>query len=131
MEIATNISSALQIYRNAVSGTAYSVQEGRDIAAIFPGINKSQGLNQAILSGRMKAFDITIDSQYRNTLGSTYDSLKTASRGGLTDVDETITAHKNDYPTREALIDAIFAAAPHLSKDEIAKRVYSLIPDKK
>src|SRR3990167_915459 len=78
VEIATNISSALQIYRNAVSGTAYSVQEGKDIASIFPGINKSQGLNEAILSGRMKAFDTTIDGQYRNTLGSTYDELKKA-----------------------------------------------------
>ena len=79
VEIATNIAAALQIYRNAVSGTAYSVQEGKDIASIFPGINKSQGLNQAILSGRMKAFNTTIDAKYRNTLGKTYDSLKTAS----------------------------------------------------
>ena len=79
VEISTNIAAALQIYRNAVSGTAYSVQEGQDIARIFPGINKTEGLNKAILSGRSKAFDTTIDAQYRNTLGSAYDSLKKAS----------------------------------------------------
>lgn len=80
VEIATQIASSLQIYRNAVSGTAYSVQEGRDIASIFPGIDKSQGLNTAILNGRMKAFDTTIDSTYKNVLGNTYTALK--SEGG-------------------------------------------------
>lgn len=79
VEIATNIASALQIYRNAVSGTAYSVQEGKDIESIFPGINKSEGLNEAVLKGRLKAFDTTIDSSYRNTLGKAYDELKSAN----------------------------------------------------
>lgn len=82
VEIATNISSALQIYRNAVSGTAYSVQEGKEISSIFPGINKSEGLNQALISGRVKAFDSTIDSSYRNTLGSVYDQLKKTQSTG-------------------------------------------------
>ena len=76
VEISTQIAAALQIYRNAVSGTAYSVQEGRDIASIFPGINKTEGLNTAILNGRKKAFDSTIDASYRSVLGSTYDELK-------------------------------------------------------
>lgn len=80
VEIATNIAAALQIYRNAVSGTAYSVQEGKDIASIFPGINKSEGLNNAILSGRRKAFETSIDAKYRNTLGSAYDALKSPEK---------------------------------------------------
>lgn len=78
VELSTQIASALQIYRNAVSGTAYSVQEGKDIASIFPGINKTEGLNNAILEGRMKAFDSTIDGSYRSVLGNTYDNLKKA-----------------------------------------------------
>lgn len=76
VSIAVEIASSLQIYRNAVSGTAYSVQEGKDIASIFPGINKSEGLNTAILNGRTKAFDSTIDSTYRSVLGKSYDELK-------------------------------------------------------
>jgi len=75
-EIRTNITAALQIYRNAVSGTAYSEQEGQDIASIFPGINKTQGLNDAILRGRLKAFDSVIDGTYRTALGGVYDTLK-------------------------------------------------------
>lgn len=79
VEIATEIAASLQIYRNAVSGTAYSVQEGVDIAKIFPGINKTEGLNTAILNGRMKAFDSTIDSTYGTVLGKSYDELKKAN----------------------------------------------------
>ena len=84
VSIATNIAAALQIYRNAVSGTAYSVQEGKDIASIFPGINKSQGLNEAIISGRRQAFDVSIDQGYRNVLGTTYDELKKAQNVQIT-----------------------------------------------
>jgi hypothetical protein len=86
VELATQIAASLQIYRNAVSGTAYSVQEGRDIASIFPGINKTQGLNDAILAGRKKAFEDTIDSTYRGVLGDGYDALKsiqTQKQGSL------------------------------------------------
>lgn len=83
VDLATQIQSSLQVYRNAVSGTAYSEQEGKDIASIFPGINKSEGLNNAILKGRMKAFDATIDSTYRTALGSAYDGLKSADKAGV------------------------------------------------
>lgn len=76
VELATQLQGAIQSYRNAISGTAYSDQEGRDIASIFPGINKTQSLNQAIINGRKKLFDSSIDSMYRSTLGSVYDELK-------------------------------------------------------
>lgn len=76
-ELATQIEASLQIYRNAVSGTAYSVQEGKAIAAIFPGINKTSGLNQAIIKGRMRAFESVVDESYGQVLGQdTYQQLK-------------------------------------------------------
>jgi hypothetical protein len=74
--LATQIQGNLQVYRNAISGTAYSEQEGRDIASIFPGINKSAELNTAILKGRSLLFDSVIDSNYKSVLGSAYDELK-------------------------------------------------------
>jgi hypothetical protein len=76
--LATQIQGNLQVYRNAISGTAYSEQEGKDIASIFPGINKSETLNTAILTGRSLLFDAVIDSSYRTVLGSSYDDLKKA-----------------------------------------------------
>jgi hypothetical protein len=74
-ELATRIQTQLQVYRNAVSGTAYSVQEGADIASIFPGINKTKSLNDAIFAGRDRAFDDAIDSAYETVLGSAYGKL--------------------------------------------------------
>lgn len=94
VSIATNIQAALQIYRNAVSGTAYSVQEGKDISAIFPGINKSQGLNEAIVKGRLQAFDTTIDAKYKSTLGSVYSKLKDQYGEQKTGLDKFITEEK-------------------------------------
>lgn len=78
VELATEIQANLQVYRNAVSGTAYSVQEGADIASIFPGINKTEGLNNAIINGRNKAFDSTIDGAYSTVLGKSYADIKKA-----------------------------------------------------
>jgi hypothetical protein len=82
VELATQIQQNLQIYRNAVSGTAYSVQEGADIASIFPGINKTQGLNQAIINGRKAAFKDGIDGAYRGVLGKVYDQFKQSESAG-------------------------------------------------
>lgn len=79
VQLAVQVQGAIQSYRNAISGTAYSEQEGRDIASIFPGINKSEGLNNAIINGRKKLFDSTIDAAYRSSIGSAYDSLKNAN----------------------------------------------------
>ncbi len=76
--LATQIQGNLQVYRNAISGTAYSQQEGQDIASIFPGINKTESLNNAILSARSSLFDSVIDSTYRTVLGKSYDELKKA-----------------------------------------------------
>lgn len=78
VDLATQIQANLQVYRNAVSGTAYSEQEGKDINSIFPGINKTEGLNQAIINGRLKAFDSTIDGTYKSVLGKSYDAVKQA-----------------------------------------------------
>lgn len=79
VEISTQVALSLQAYRNAISGTAYSDQEGKDIASVFPGINKSQGLNTAVITGRLKADQSLIDGIYKTALGSTYDDLKAAN----------------------------------------------------
>lgn len=76
VELATETSFQLQQYKKAITGTAAGVQEAKDISAVFPGINKSSGLNKAITTGKINALDGQIDGTYRNTLGSTYDKLK-------------------------------------------------------
>jgi len=67
--IATDIEASIQTYRNAISGTAYSNQEGQAIASIFPGIDKTEGLNTSILDSRKKGVSNLINNQYKRTLG--------------------------------------------------------------
>jgi len=98
--LAAQIESSLQIYRNAVSGTAYSVQEGNAIASIFPGIDKTQGLNDAILKARKDVFNTQIDGYYRDVLGSSYDELKkTAEVSGKTTADVLNEQHDKQLST--------------------------------
>lgn len=78
VSIASEIALAMQEYRLAVTGTAASVQEDAKIDNVFPGISNSQGLNEARLNAALKSFDQKIDAKYRNTLGNTYDSLKSS-----------------------------------------------------
>lgn len=74
--IATRIATALQSYRNAISGTAYSEQEWKDIESIFPWINKSKWLNDAIIKWRLSQFESDIDNSYYIVLGESYYDVK-------------------------------------------------------
>lgn len=80
VNIAVQIAASLQKYRNAVSGTAYSEQEGRDIAAIFPGIDKGEVLNNTIIKARLSNMSNDIDGLYRGALGETYESVKPGAK---------------------------------------------------
>lgn len=102
VRFATDVSAALQQYRNAISGTAYSEQEGKDIASIFPWIDKSKDLNSAIISARKEVFQSVADSAYRSVLGNGYDKLLEVERGTqeqnndeLSNYDETPTVPSN------------------------------------
>lgn len=80
VQLATKIKGNIQVYRNAVSGTAYSAQEGRDINSIFPGINNSKELNKAITDARSQLFDSIINSTYERALGKdAYAAVQQAS----------------------------------------------------
>ena len=109
VELATELQGNIQAYRNAISGTAYSEQEGKDIASIFPGINKSQSLNSAITTGRKKFFDSSIDGLYRSALGSAYDKLKntgkTIPKGNLSDKDFITQAIQKSGRTYESIVN--------------------------
>lgn len=74
--MATEIALAMQAYRLAVTGTAASVQEDARIDNVFPGITSGEVLNNARTKATIASFQNKIDSSYRNTLGSAYDTLK-------------------------------------------------------
>lgn len=104
VDLATQIKANLQIYRNAISGTAYSDQEGKDIESIFPGINKSKGLNDAVIAARKKVFDDLIDGTYRTVLGSAYDKVKAISKNSAAQASQSV-ANPNDV---DAIMNAYY-----------------------
>jgi hypothetical protein len=69
VQLAATIQANLQQYRNAVSGTAYSVQEGQDIASIFPSITKGEVLNDALVQARRGSLQSQIDGAYKSVIG--------------------------------------------------------------
>ncbi len=110
VDISVKISRALQKYRNAISGTAYSDQEGKDIASIFPGIKKGEVLNNAITQSNIEAMDADINEAYRNTIGAGYDKLKAA------EMDKAITDD-----VAEAKVLEFASSADAKGREEIAK----------
>ena len=80
VELAVSIEAALQVYRNAISGTAYSNQEGVAIASIFPGITKSNGLNKEIINTRVNDMKKFVDDSYSSILGDSYMQIKDAAK---------------------------------------------------
>lgn len=85
VSLAVGIQTSLQQYRNNISGTAYSEQEGADIASVFPGITKTEGLNDAIVKARIMGFDSAVDSYYKTAMGQkALDYIKQAGNGQST-----------------------------------------------
>lgn len=139
--LATQIQGNLQVYRNAISGTAYSAQEGRDISSIFPGINKSASLNTAILTGRSTLFDSIIDSTYSSAIGKdTYSALKTAEEKGVkgnqddkTFVESTLSKIGASYDTvikdvpagKKAVIDNKTGQVGYIDEGEYDPKLYT------
>jgi hypothetical protein len=78
--ITTSLAESIQKYRNAVSGTAYSEQEGKDINSIFPSPKNTREVNNAIIKARISNLDNTLASYYDTALGGPglYNQLTSA-----------------------------------------------------
>lgn len=108
VELASRIATNLQEYRNAISGTAYGIKEGQEIASVFPSIKNGKVLNDTLVKARTDGLQAKIDGYYRSTIGDTGLSLiKSAttqkqssvitSKGNLSDRDyvEKILSSRN------------------------------------
>lgn len=140
VNLATQIQGNLQVYRNAISGTAYSAQEGKDIRSIFPGIDKSQGLNTAIVKARNTLFNSVIDGTYRSAIGPSYDEIKSidtaGTKGKLTDaqfVEKALTDIGAKYdeviakvpPGQKAVVDNRTGQVGYVSQSEYDSSLYT------
>jgi len=117
--LAVQLETALQSYRNAISGTAYSVQEGKDIKTIFPGISNTETLNDAIIKSRKDYFETDIDGSYRSVFGPAYDDLKK-------EADKIRGATTNDINSEELAAKKLIEASIPLLDDEAKQTIPKL-----
>ena len=78
-KLATQINTAIQNYRKAISWAAFTESEAREYAAIFPSAKNDKELNTALIDGTLATMLQNLNSSYAQILGTeTYtDLLKT------------------------------------------------------
>lgn len=69
-KIATKIGTAIQKYRRAMSGVAFSVPESAEYKALFPNIDKTSGFNTANIEALTEVLNGDVDFFYSNAMGS-------------------------------------------------------------
>ena len=77
IKLKTATALALQDYRHAMSGTAYSDAESKEISSVFPQISNTKEVNDAVMKQSIDMMQKYIGNQYRYVLGNKqYSSLK-------------------------------------------------------
>lgn len=75
-KLATQINTAIQQYRKAISGAAFTESEAREYAAIFPSTKNDKELNTALIDGTLQTMLQNLNSSYAQILGTqTYTDL--------------------------------------------------------
>lgn len=74
--VATKIAAAVQSYRKAMSGAAFSVPESREYKTIFPDIGRTANFNAANINALKEVFSGDTRQIYSQTMGKkNYDEL--------------------------------------------------------
>ena len=78
--IGNEIQTAIQNYRKAISGAAFTESESKEYKAIFPSLFSGSELNSAKIEGAINAIGSNRETFYRNAMGaSNYDAVYGAS----------------------------------------------------
>jgi len=77
----TKIRLAVQAYRSAVSGAAFTESELREYNDVFPQINRTFTLNSAVIDSLIPAFEANNSSFYSNFYGDTPSNIAAAATG--------------------------------------------------
>jgi len=78
--IATTIATAIQNYRKAMSGVAFSVPESKEYQSMFPSISKTKAFNTANIDALTDVFGGDIDFTYEEQMGK--DAYNTLFKDG-------------------------------------------------
>ena len=86
-KLATQINVAIQNYRKAISGAAFSEAEAAEYAAIFPSTKNSKELNDALIDWALQTMLQNLNSSYSQVLGNeTYVDLLKAYEDSTWDI---------------------------------------------
>jgi len=95
--IANEISIAIQTYRKAVSGAAFTEAESKEYDNIFPSVGKSKELNEAKLNSLRRVYERNQTAFYKRTMGAKYfDELFAEEMGGTEN--DPLGINNNDDP---------------------------------
>lgn len=90
-KMATKIQTAIQKYRRAMSGAAFSVPESKEYEALFPNIDKAKNFNEATVSGLLEVLNGDWEFAMRDRMGDqAFDKIfdgNIAPDDGLSDED--------------------------------------------
>ena len=74
--LATKINTAIQSYRKAISGAAFTVPESKEYRNIFPSITRTDELNTATIGALKEVLQGNVDFTLESILGSqAYDDI--------------------------------------------------------
>ncbi len=75
-KLANKIQKTIQVYRQGVSGAAFTESESLEYKAIFPSSENTAALNSALIESLLESNTISIDTAYQQQIGiSEYDEI--------------------------------------------------------
>ncbi len=81
-KIATKINTAMQQYRRSMTGVAFSANETKEYATMFPGIGRTANFNTANINALKEVFGGDIDNFYSMSMGDNeYQTLFKSGQG--------------------------------------------------
>ena len=96
-KIATKIAIAIQSYRRAMSGVAFSVPESKEYEAMFPNIDKTASFNRANIEALTEVFNGDLDFTYSFIMGDDAYNEIFKSNTGITEEEDLQLSDEDAY----------------------------------
>ena len=131
-EVANKIQIAIQRYRQAVSGAAFTESEAKEYKAIFPSTSNTAALNSALIKSASGVFQGDVDFTYSRVLGETtyneiYDSNASYMASRLIGKKRADGTSLTDSEAWTLAYDASELLKGGMSRDEVTARINKIL----
>lgn len=116
VKITNQIQMAIQTYRKAVSGAAFTESEGKEYDRMFPDIKNTKEVNDALISSLKDSFTRNQESFYKSKFYN-YDTLFGANSGMASIAPTQAPSILNEYPDKAREIQSLLDEG--ISEDQI------------